>query len=124
MIGHDIGEGIRDVTTGDNLLRLPCFVCKLWRQSVNSQHHIAIAYRRPHQQEGEDDTAHEEPFADGEGNENAAVVLGGRTTVEDLVRPGVGGQHGDGGEDVGHVDKEGLEDDGIEPEVPVSCASC
>jgi hypothetical protein len=69
-----------------------------------------------HQKEGEDNAADKEPFARVEGNEDAAIGLVG-TLGEDLVGPVLCGQHGDGGEDIGHVDGEGLEEDEEEEDV-------
>lgn len=84
---------------------------------ITSLIHV-YARKRTHQQEGEDNTANEKPFADGEGNVDTAIFFGRRTAVKDLIRPGAGGQHGDRGEDIGHIDEEGFEDDGIKPEIP------
>lgn len=116
VVGHDIGEGIGNVATSNDLLRLPCFVGELCY--TRSQSSALVNDERTYEQEGEDDAADEEPFADGERDEDTAIVFRGRARVEDLIRPRVGGQHGYGGEDIGHIDKERLEYDGVQPKVP------
>jgi len=68
------------------------------------------------QEEGENDAADEQPLADVERNDDTTAGLVG-TFVEDLVGPARRSQHGDGGEDVGHVDGEGLEEDEEEEDV-------
>jgi hypothetical protein len=69
-----------------------------------------------YQKETEDDASDEQPPPDVEGDCYAVLGLG--TVVEDLVRPLLGGQHGDGRENIQDIDKEVLEHDDIEPHVP------
>ena len=69
-----------------------------------------------YQKETKDDASDKQPPPDVEGDSNA--VLGLRAVVEDLVRPLLGGQHGDGSEDIQDVDKEVLEHNNIEPHIP------
>ena len=65
VVGHDICESIRDVTTLDDPLRL----VRLVRE----------------QKEGEDDASKEEPTANTEGDVDAAVGLVLGTRVEDSI---------------------------------------
>lgn len=37
--------------------------------------------------------------------------------VKNFVGPGSGSQHGDSGEDIGHIDQEGLEDYDVYPQI-------
>jgi hypothetical protein len=96
IVGHLIGECVRDISARDDLLCLARFVGK--------------------QQEGEDNTAHKEPFCDIEGDGNAAVQTSA-ITGEDLTGQVIGGYHGDSSKNIGDVDEEGFEDDDVYPEV-------
>ena len=69
-----------------------------------------------YQKEAEDNTSDKQPPPNIEGDCHA--VLGRWAVVEDLVRPLLGGQHGDGRKDIQDVDKEVLKHDNIEPHVP------
>ena len=70
-----------------------------------------------YQEETKDDTSDEQPTPDVKGDRHA--VPGPWTVVENLVRPLLRGQHGDGRENIQDVDKEVLEYDDVEPHVPV-----
>ena len=70
---------------------------------------IRLAY----QKEAKDDTSHEQPLADIEGDIEAAILM--LTVVEDLVGPCWSCQHGCRSEDIGQVDKEWFEEDNIKP---------
>lgn len=64
-----------------------------------------------YQKERKDNAAHKKPLSNVERDGNAAVEIA--TVVEDLIGPTTGSQHGNGGEDIGDVDKEGLENNDI-----------
>ena len=59
---------------------------------------------RSYQEEREDDTANEEPFPRVKRNEKAAICS--FAFSKNLIRPLLGRQHGNGGEDIGDVDQE------------------
>ena len=69
-----------------------------------------------YQKEAKDNTSDEQPPPNVKGH--CHTVLGLGAVVEDLVRPLLGGQHGDSRKDIQDVDKEVLEHDNIEPHVP------
>lgn len=73
-----------------------------WRDSLSAW--AMDDGKETHQQEGKDDAAHEEPLSSLEWNEEAA--LGDFALCKDFVCPFVGGQHGNGGEDIEDVDQE------------------
>lgn len=62
------------------------------------------------EEEGEDDAPHEEPATNLEVDDEAVILW---TALEDTVCPILGGQHGDGGEDIRNINKERLDDDEV-----------
>ena len=69
-----------------------------------------------YQKETKDDASDKQPPPDVERDGNA--VIGLWAVVENLVRPLLGGQHGDGRENIQDVDKEVFEHNNIEPHIP------
>lgn len=63
------------------------------------------------QQKGENDASYKEPTTNIERDEEAAIDV--LAVCEDLIRPALGRQHGSGGEDIGDIDQEGLQDDDV-----------
>jgi hypothetical protein len=90
------------------------FICEL--EGNSSLHGRRATNFAAYQKETKDDTSDEQPPADVEGDRYAVLCLG--TVVEDLVRPLLGGQHGDGRENIQDIDKEVLKHDNVEPHVP------
>jgi len=90
------------------------FVCELEEKASASGH--GATNLATYQEETEYDASDKQPPPDVEGNRNA--VLGLRAVVEDLVRPLLGGQHGDGRENIQDVDEEVFEHNNIEPHIP------
>lgn len=69
-----------------------------------------------YQKKTKDDATDEQPPPNVKGDCHAVLCLW--TVVENLVRPLLGGQHGDSRKYIQDVDKEVLEHDNIEPHVP------
>ena len=91
-----------------------CFICEL--EECLSAAGRGTTNSAAYQEETKDDTPDEQPPPNIEGDRHA--VLGGWTIVENLVGPLLGGQHGDGSEDIQDVDKEILKHNDVEPHVP------
>ena len=69
-----------------------------------------------YQKETKDDTSNEQPSSNVKGDCYTVLCLW--AIVEDLVGPLLGGQHGDCCKNIQDVDKEVLEHDDVEPQVP------
>lgn len=97
VVGHHVGEGVRNISTSDDFSRFVGLVAELWKCKAGMTENNGRAY----QKEGKDDAAHKEPFSGFERDCNAAKVFA--VLVEDFVGPRRGGQHGCGGVDIDDV---------------------
>lgn len=76
-VGHDIGEGVRDVPTGQDLPHLDPLVPELSEASVFSSGQRPYANEGispTHEEEREDDATDKDPLADSEGDLDGALL--------------------------------------------------
>ena len=86
VVGHDICESVRNISTGDNFLSFPSLICELNVQEIvsgrtHTSNKVRLAYTN--KKKGENDAAYEQPFSGVERDSYAIVNLG--TVLEDLV---------------------------------------
>ena len=113
VIGHDIRESVRNVPACYNLLGFVGFIRELAGTDERAERGRSFV---AHQKEAKDNTSDEQPASNFKRNCHAGLGLW--TVVEDLVRPLLGGQHGDRREYIRDVDKKVLKHDDVEPHVP------